>query len=456
MKKQAGYTYITAIIVYALIGFIMVFAVWWFEEHKHETNNYDDNVITNFEECVAATGVVMESYPRQCIADGITYVEVLTNTNINLNKTSQINVNVEVNTNHDQATSDFTIYDDEILGISFEYPSAWGQYDTKKVLEGETDQGSMVRVDFPGSAGNSDFDTAFQLLYTSSDFAPGREIWLGDVLATYYSEYGLDSICNPSEDESYYNLMCYNRDCEFGTWENGNTITFYSQINALDNTDVISFVKIYIFETGHDIYPLGVLAMYLLEANPDNVAVDDAAEVTAIYESLRDGTADMVTNQRLADFDAVVASLTATVIDTTDWLTYENDEYGFGFQYPASASLEFDNGNNADLSIVSLPTIDFYYYDSILTIPDNELNNHNATTIEQLVENSPTMEMLGDRQIGGYQAVAVQEGGYGTYYVLYIQKEDDSVYKIFVNDWDMNGYQLTAEEEAVIESFSIM
>lgn len=31
--------------------------------------------VTNFEECVAAGNAVMESYPRQCAADGVTYVE---------------------------------------------------------------------------------------------------------------------------------------------------------------------------------------------------------------------------------------------------------------------------------------------------------------------------------------------------------------------------------------------
>jgi hypothetical protein len=35
------------------------------------------NQITNFEECVAAGNPVMESYPRQCRADGQTFVEEL-------------------------------------------------------------------------------------------------------------------------------------------------------------------------------------------------------------------------------------------------------------------------------------------------------------------------------------------------------------------------------------------
>lgn len=35
--------------------------------------------ITNFEECVAAGNLIMESYPRQCRADNQTFVEVINN-----------------------------------------------------------------------------------------------------------------------------------------------------------------------------------------------------------------------------------------------------------------------------------------------------------------------------------------------------------------------------------------
>lgn len=35
--------------------------------------------VTNFEECVAAGNPVMESYPRQCTADGVTYTEDIGN-----------------------------------------------------------------------------------------------------------------------------------------------------------------------------------------------------------------------------------------------------------------------------------------------------------------------------------------------------------------------------------------
>jgi hypothetical protein len=36
-------------------------------------------VVTNFDECVAAGNPVMESFPRQCAVDGVTYTEVVVN-----------------------------------------------------------------------------------------------------------------------------------------------------------------------------------------------------------------------------------------------------------------------------------------------------------------------------------------------------------------------------------------
>lgn len=43
-------------------------------------NQKQEIVVTNFEECVAAGNPVMESYPRQCAHDGVTYVEKINET----------------------------------------------------------------------------------------------------------------------------------------------------------------------------------------------------------------------------------------------------------------------------------------------------------------------------------------------------------------------------------------
>ena len=50
------------------------------EEAPSEEEPTEETEITNFEECVAAGNPVMESYPRQCTADGQTFVEEIKTT----------------------------------------------------------------------------------------------------------------------------------------------------------------------------------------------------------------------------------------------------------------------------------------------------------------------------------------------------------------------------------------
>lgn len=312
MKAQWGFTNTIIVGFIFLITVLMLTAAWVVRD---EQGSGDLIVISSFEACAAAGYPVMESYPRRCAVNGVTFTEVI-NTNANANSTA--------------------VYSNFDLNLTFDYPSAWQPVEEKRLSGGETDQGSMVHVDFTGSKGESDFDTAFQLLYTSIDFAPGREVWLGEVLAAYYAEYGLTQFCDPSSGDGYYQMMRHNQYCTVDTWANGQTAMFFTQINSPEETDIISFVKLFVFETGNETYPLGELVMYLPEANPNNIQAGDTAAVEAVYDSLRNGTADVTTNQRLADFDAVIASLTVTTaIDTSDWLTYENEEYGFSFKYPA-------------------------------------------------------------------------------------------------------------------------
>ncbi len=57
------------ITVIALIGLASIVIIL--------TNNFKGSVITNFEECIAAGNPAMESYPRQCMANGQTFVEII-------------------------------------------------------------------------------------------------------------------------------------------------------------------------------------------------------------------------------------------------------------------------------------------------------------------------------------------------------------------------------------------
>lgn len=61
-----------ALVIIAALILVIVVGVFTNVPQKEK----DPSVtVTNFEECVAAGNPVMESYPRQCANDGVTYVE---------------------------------------------------------------------------------------------------------------------------------------------------------------------------------------------------------------------------------------------------------------------------------------------------------------------------------------------------------------------------------------------
>ena len=57
-------------------------------------------------------------------------------------------------------------------------------------------------------------------------------------------------------------------------------------------------------------------------------------------------TNDMANNGELIGDDTNAANAEASSVDTSDWNTYTNEEYGFSFQYPNGTKL--DETNNYD------------------------------------------------------------------------------------------------------------
>lgn len=55
-----------------ILGIVVLSALIFFSY-----NNNKQSSITNFEECIAAGNPAMESYPRQCMANGQTFREVI-------------------------------------------------------------------------------------------------------------------------------------------------------------------------------------------------------------------------------------------------------------------------------------------------------------------------------------------------------------------------------------------
>jgi len=164
--------------------------------------------------------------------------------------------------------------------------------------------------------------------------------------------------------------------------------------------------------------------------------------------------------------------------DTSGWQTYTNDNYGFSFQYPSNWGLTENDGINYQKSVASItspktqkqisdtkerlgycegcgPDISFYYYPSIEEERSNKLNNLGATSIDDLIEKDTSREKLGERTIGGLNAVAIKSGGFGVYYELLIDN-NGAIYEIFFNNWDLQGMQLTPIEENILNTFTFL
>lgn len=64
-------------IVRILIGTVVAIFVISILLFYVKSNGIKKTSITTFDQCVEKTGMVMESYPRQCNVDGKTYVETI-------------------------------------------------------------------------------------------------------------------------------------------------------------------------------------------------------------------------------------------------------------------------------------------------------------------------------------------------------------------------------------------
>lgn len=218
-----------------------------------------------------------------------------------------------------EQTSILTYRNDDIH-VSFNYPSAWWPVVTSRWYS-DWEGGSHL-INFYGSA-ESSFYSRFSLMYNTTDYAPGKEIWQGEILSKYDEEHGLDTLCDqgPTYQWSFGQDV---RECTKkqvnGKWQ----VEYLTRLDALGGGGTIYFVKVFAFQTDNPDYPVGVLSVFLPDSNNvqlPNTPTDgegvvlvpqDAATVDAAYAKLVNKTADTETNTLLTQFDAVVKTFSYT------------------------------------------------------------------------------------------------------------------------------------------------
>ncbi len=91
MKNQRGFIHIAVLITIALIVVVLVGVAFWYDSEGGLANSETVSVISSFDDCVSAGYPVMESYPRQCAVNGVTYVDTITNQNLNIDTNQNTN-----------------------------------------------------------------------------------------------------------------------------------------------------------------------------------------------------------------------------------------------------------------------------------------------------------------------------------------------------------------------------
>lgn len=82
LQTQKGIIPIIVIGFITVIAFTLIAASFWYNTKKDEQDalaNTAASLITDFDTCAAAGYPIMESYPRQCAANGQTYTEIIIN-----------------------------------------------------------------------------------------------------------------------------------------------------------------------------------------------------------------------------------------------------------------------------------------------------------------------------------------------------------------------------------------
>jgi len=309
--NQKGITQLLILgLILALI--VVVFSAGSVYYLKTEKNNKSDDQ------------VIISRNTNQNSNQTIINTNISTNANANSNTSGTVvinsgnaNTNSSTNTNASIIeTKDWKTYTNNDINISFEYPSSLGPVSVKEDDEIQWGAGKGVRVSTgePNSWGGE-----IQLLYATVDYAPGREIWQGEVMSRFDKEKGLENICNEGIEKSWSSgtdvRYCTVKKVN-GKWQ----AEYFTRIDALGGTGVIYFVKMFTFQTFSQQYPVGALALYLPDSNnieftgnkgdpgTNGYSQQDFDNLDRVYKTFKDRKADPKTNELLKQFDEIVSS----------------------------------------------------------------------------------------------------------------------------------------------------
>ena len=156
-------------------------------------------------------------------------------------------------------------------------------------------------------------------------------------------------------------------------------------------------------------------------------------------------------------------------VDISDWQTYRNEEYGFEVEYPNGWELDYrdklatqgavitltepqtqkaiDMAVEKQLTGGPLADIHFYVYEAKVSLD---------AYLEDEIKKSGYNFILERKNLSfkNYNACKVIEGGYGKYFVIYIEK-DNKIYRIFFNNRETEN-DLSLIERQIISSFKFI
>jgi len=156
------------------------------------------------------------------------------------------------------------------------------------------------------------------------------------------------------------------------------------------------------------------------------------------------------------------------LIDTSDWQTYRNDEFGFEIRHPSDWTVQSREGSDVVVTLNSptneairesivkgdtygegyIESILIYYYEDILSEPENGAN---ANTLEEFTQKNSLVSDARKITFAGYPSFEMTRGGFDLYHTIMIDKGGE-IYEILFGSTSEKA-ALTEIEQGVLSTF---